>query len=80
MATARITTDTDGRLTPESTATLNGRTVPIPERTEAWGRTESALRVIEALRELTVRPATNYFDDLEHHHAEGYFTVTVVQI
>ncbi len=55
---------TDNKLTPDSTCTINGQTVPVPERHEQGGIL-APLRIIAALRSLGYRPASgNYYASL----------------
>jgi hypothetical protein len=50
ISIARVTTDDQGRLTPDSTVTVGGQTWPVPERTERGGDRD-APRISDALRE-----------------------------
>jgi len=51
MLIATITTDPDGRLTDDSTCTINGQTVPVPLRVPHAGRVAPA-RIVAAIQEL----------------------------
>ncbi len=70
--TVRVTTDTEGRLTEDSTLTYGSTTIPVPER----GTTRMAPhRIIAALKLAGLRPATNYYDDLSD--GDGYVDIAV---
>ncbi len=72
MATARVTTDTDGRLTDASTLTFGDVTIPVPDR----GITRMAPhRIWAAMQVVGVQPATNYNDDITH--GDGYVDIAV---
>lgn len=73
---ATITTDRDGRLTDESTLTVNGVTMPVPSHTSNAGRLAAA-RILKALADAGYRPANGYYTDLDSSH-DGYVTVNVV--
>jgi hypothetical protein len=79
MLTATITTDTDGRLTADSTCTIEGRTVAVPERVPCCGRLAPS-RITAAIQELGYTTASlggpRYYGTLTQH--DGYVTVAVV--
>lgn len=80
MATARLTTDLHGRLTDESTITVDGRTYPVPARVDSLAGRLAPARIVQALRDAGWKPATNYYNDLDKHAADGYTDIAVEPI
>ena len=59
MTTTAIVTTTNGRLTADSTLTIDGVVYPIPERAMVGG-VFAPRRIIEALRDAGYRPVDYY--------------------
>lgn len=60
---AVLTTDPDGRLTPDSTIAIGDRALPVPRR-HARGGALAPHRIWETLEGLGYEPATDYFGDM----------------
>jgi hypothetical protein len=79
MLTATITTDPDGRLTADSTCTIEGQTIPVPDRAPDGGRL-APKRITAAIHELGYTTAGPdgplYYATFARH--DGYVTVAVV--
>lgn len=74
---ARIAPTFDSRITDGSMCTIDGRTVPVPQRTAIAGRIATH-RIYAAIEALGYHPAGDLVDDAVP--GEGWFDVPVVPL
>jgi hypothetical protein len=73
MLIATVTTTSDGKLTDDSTCTINGQTIPVPTRVDGGGRLAPA-RIFAAVKALGYT-TVDYYDTLRQY--DGCVTIAV---